>query len=56
MNSVQLKGFPTKMRLVSYDPYWFLLVTTRDKELLQAINVTDVENPSLFAKFAPELE
>lgn len=44
------------MRLFPYDDYQFLFVGTRDKELLQVLNVTDTKNPTLFAKFAPELE
>lgn len=39
------------MRLLKYDNYDFLMVSTRDKELMSAVNITNPSNPNLFAKF-----
>lgn len=39
------------MRILKFDNYDFLMVSTRDKELITALNITDPINPILFAKF-----
>ncbi len=39
------------MYLESYENSEFLFVTSRDKEELSCVNVTDRHNPELFAKF-----
>ncbi|KRX08800.1 hypothetical protein PPERSA_08904 [Pseudocohnilembus persalinus] len=52
----QIGGFPTKMKMIQYGELEYLLVNTRDKELLNAINITDVYNPSLFGKYDPGYE
>lgn len=53
---ISLGGFPSKLRMINFGEYEYLLATTRDKELFSVLNVTDIHNSSLLAKYVEDIE